>query len=228
MQMGNISTLFRLPICPFLRKSLHFVPFSLSRLVANPLLFTPKNPLLDPKIPLFNGYFALFRHVFHGSRRLCLYHWGVFLCFLYRVQQHFSLRFAPFYLAFCTKTHCIQHQNALHFAPKRTAFSGILHYILLQTAQKLVQMAASSNKYSFRCIHMLTPFCIKTNLRENRFFAAKCGLVSRKGTYNVKFFTKNITTVDKLTSWWAQPSFHSFKLTSWWVQSSFHLFQLTR
>ena len=89
-------------------------------------------------------------------------------------------------------------------------------------------MAASSNKYSFRCIHMLTPFCIKTNLRENRFFAAKCGLVSRKGTYNVKFFTKNITTVDKLTSWWAQPSFHSFKLTSWWVQSSFHLFQLTR
>ena len=91
-----------------------------------------------------------------------------------------------------------------------------------------MQMAASSNKYSFRRIHMLTLFCIRTNLRENRFFAAKCGLVSRKGTYNVKIFTKNITTVDKLTSWWAQPSFHSFKLTSWWVQSSFHLFQLTR
>ena len=89
-------------------------------------------------------------------------------------------------------------------------------------------MAVSSNKYSFCFIHMLTPFCIKTNLRENRFFAAKCGLVSRKGTYNVKIFTKNITTIDKLTSWWAQPSFHSFKLTSWWVQSSFHLFQLTR
>ena len=61
-------------------------------------------------------------------------------------------------------------------------------------------MAASSNKYSFRCIHMLTPFCIKTNLRENRFFAAKRGLVSRKGTYNVKIFTENITTVDELTS----------------------------
>ena len=97
-------------------------------------------------------------------------------------------------------------------------------------------MAVSSNKYSFCCIHMLTPFCIKTNLRENRFFAAKCGLVSRKGTYNVKIFTKNITTVDKLTSWWAQPSFHSFKLTSspvneltsWWRShlftfSPFHL-----
>jgi hypothetical protein len=67
MQMGNISTLFRLPICPFLRKSLHFVPFNLSRLVANPLLFTPKNPLLDPKNPLFNDHFALFGPVFHVS-----------------------------------------------------------------------------------------------------------------------------------------------------------------
>ena len=37
-------------------------------------------------------------------------------------------------------------------------------------AQKLVQMATSLNKYSFRSIHMLTPFCTKTNLRENRFF----------------------------------------------------------
>ena len=79
-------------------------------------------------------------------------------------------------------------------------------------------MAGSSNKYSFRCIHMLTPFCIKTNLRENRFFAAKCGLVSRKGTYNVKFFTKNITTVDKLTSWWRS---HLFTL------SPVHLFTLS-
>ena len=121
--MGNISTLFRLPICPFLRKSLHFVPFSLSRLVANLLLFVPKKTLLDPKIPLFNGCFALFRHVFHGSRRLCLYHWGVFLCFLYRVQQHF-------FTAFCTILPCVLHQNALHLAPKRTAFSGILHCIL--------------------------------------------------------------------------------------------------
>jgi len=61
-------------------------------------------------------------------------------------------------------------------------------------------MAVSPNKYSFRCIHMLIPFCIKTNLRENRFFAAKCGLVSRKGAYNVKIFTKNITEADGLTS----------------------------
>jgi len=40
-------------------------------------------------------------------------------------------------------------------------------------APKTVQMAVSSNKYSFYCIHRLSPFYIKTNLRENRFFAAK-------------------------------------------------------
>ena len=173
MQMGNISTLFRLPICPFLRKILHFVPFSLSRLVANPLLFTPKKTLLDPKIPLFNGYFALFRHVFHCSRRLCLYHLGVFLCFLYRVQQHFALRFAPFYLAFCTKTHCIQHQNALRLAAYCTAFSTILHCFLLKTVLKQVQMAVACNKYSLCRTHKHAPFCTKSNLRENRFFAAR-------------------------------------------------------
>ena len=36
-------------------------------------------------------------------------------------------------------------------------------------------MAVSWNKYSFYRIHRLTPFCIKTNLRENRFFAARVG-----------------------------------------------------
>ena len=44
---------------------------------------------------------------------------------------------------------------------------------MLQTAPNVVQMSALSNKYSICCIHSLTPFCIKTNLRENRFFAAR-------------------------------------------------------
>ena len=30
----------------------------------------------------------------------------------------------PFCTAFCTKTPCILHQNALRLAPKRLAFSG--------------------------------------------------------------------------------------------------------
>ena len=56
-------------------------------------------------------------------------------------------------------------------------------------------MAVSLNKYSFRCIHMLTPFCIKTNLRENRFFAAKWTIGGKKGTHNVKFSTENLTKI---------------------------------
>ena len=38
--------------------------------------------LLAPKNLLFDGYFALISHVVHGSKRFCLYHCGVFLCFL--------------------------------------------------------------------------------------------------------------------------------------------------
>jgi len=76
-------------------------------LLANSLFFTPKNPLLAPKMPLFNGYFALSSHVFNVSKRFYLYICGVFLCFLPFIYQHFDLYLAPFYLAFSTKTHCI-------------------------------------------------------------------------------------------------------------------------
>ena len=46
---------------------LHFAPFCLSILVAGSYFFNPNLPLLVPKTLLFNGYFALFSHVFHGS-----------------------------------------------------------------------------------------------------------------------------------------------------------------
>gem|GEM_PF-7057572 len=39
--------------------------------------------------------------------------------------------------------------------------------------QKQVQMAIYLNKNSFCRIHMLPPFCIKNNHRENRLFAAR-------------------------------------------------------
>ena len=42
---------------------------------------------------------------------------------------------------------------------------------------------------------MLTPFCIKTNPRENRFFAAKWTIGEKKGTHNVKFSTENLTKI---------------------------------
>ena len=36
-------------------------------------------------------------------------------------------------------------------------------------------------------------FCIKTNLRENRFFATRWAIVDENGTHNVKFLTENDT-----------------------------------
>ena len=54
-------------------------------------------------------------------------------------------------------------------------------------------MATSLNKYSFRYIHMLTSFCIKTNLRENRFFAAPSErLVDKKALIMLNLLLKNI------------------------------------
>jgi len=48
-------------------------------------------------------------------------------------------------------------------------------------AQNMVQKAACLNKNSF-CQHLQTPpFYIKTNLRENRFFAARLVIGGQKG-----------------------------------------------
>ena len=72
-----------------------------------------------------------------------------FLCVLSCVLPHFALHFAPFHLAFSTKTQCVLRHFISRFAPKRSAFSGILHCIWLQTAQNLVQIAVLCNVYSF-------------------------------------------------------------------------------
>ena len=85
----------------------------------------------------------------------------------------FVSHLVPFCTVFSIKTPCILHQNALRLAAKRIVFSSKLHYVLLKIAQNMVQMAVTYNKYSFCRIRMLTPLGIKTNLRENRFFAAR-------------------------------------------------------
>ncbi len=54
-------------------------------------------------------------------------------------------------------------------------------------------MAVTLNKNSFCRISRLPPFCIKTNLRENRLFAARRAIGGQNGTHNVKFPTKNQT-----------------------------------
>ena len=54
-------------------------------------------------------------------------------------------------------------------------------------------VAVCLNKYSF-CLHVQPPpFCIETNLRKNRFFAADGRLVRKKGTHNVKIYTEIMT-----------------------------------
>jgi len=49
------------------------------------------------------------------------------------------------------------------------------------------------NKYSFCYIRKLPPYCIKTNLRENRFFAAGGRLASKNASHNVKICAEKRT-----------------------------------
>ena len=100
-------------------QNLHFAPFYLSSLGTTHNFSSPNNPLLALKTLLFNGYFAPFSHVFDGSKRFCLYHSSVFLCFLSRIQQHFTLHFASKRTVFSGILHRVLHQNALHFAANR-------------------------------------------------------------------------------------------------------------
>jgi len=92
----------------------------------------------------------------------------------------------------------------LHLAPKRIAFSGKTHSVLLQIARKRVLVAVGLNKNPF-CLHVkVSPFCITTNLRRNRFFGQGGRLVSGKGTHNVKVSTENKTkTTISYTRAWA-------------------------
>ena len=56
-----------------------------------------------------------------------------FLAMYFMVLKGFvytkSVDIYAFRLAFSSKSHCILHQNTLHFAPKRTAFSTKTHSI---------------------------------------------------------------------------------------------------
>ena len=54
-------------------------------------------------------------------------------------------------------------------------------------------MMASLNKNTFCSVRGVAPFCIETNPRENRFFAASGRLVGKKGTHSVKKRTENCT-----------------------------------
>jgi len=103
------------------------------------------------------------------------------LCLSFCILQHFALRLASKHTAFSIKTQCVLRHFAMCLAPKCTAFCRILHCIWLQIAQKLAQIAVRLNKNTFWWHLKQSPFCIKTNLRENRFFAARRVVGAQKG-----------------------------------------------
>ena len=108
---------------------LHLAPFCLSIWLSFLFFKGSKNAVFTTKTPLFRVHFAPFSHVFNGSKRFCLYHCSVFLCFSFCIYQHFALRLAAKRPAFSGILACVLHQNALHFAPKRTTFSTKTHSI---------------------------------------------------------------------------------------------------
>ena len=57
----------------------------------------------------------------------------------------------------------------------------------------MVQTTIRGNKYSFFRIRGQTPFCIKTNLRENRFFAARWAIGGKNRSHNVKVLAEKWT-----------------------------------
>ena len=72
-------------LVPFRAFCRYLVSFYLSIWFSTRDFSAAKNQFLTPKMPLFNGCFALLGHVFNGSKRLCLYHYNVFLCFSSRI-----------------------------------------------------------------------------------------------------------------------------------------------
>ena len=64
----------------------------------------------------------------------------------------------------------------------------------------MAQVALLLNKYSFRRIHRLPPFYIKTNLRENRLFAPWWAIGGKNRSHNVKIFAEKWTEEGWLTS----------------------------
>ena len=99
---------------------------------------------------------------------------------LRRIFILFGSHLAAKNTAFSTILPCVLHQNALHLAPKRVVFCTKTHHIQRGIARKLVQRTVFINKNSFCRMRIPTPFCIKTNLHENRFFAARRTLGDQK------------------------------------------------
>ena len=115
-----------------------------------------------------------------------------------------------FCLVFSTILPCVLHQNALHLAPKRTAFSIKTHCIQHQNAMRFVPYCTIfSNKQpqkGCKCrpfeinIHFVAftngPFLASKQTFARIDFLRQVGrLVDKMGTHNVKFLTENKTNL---------------------------------
>ena len=135
---------------------LAFLDWSPPRIFSSPI--TPFLPLKSHFLTTISPFPTMFFMVRKGYVYTI---YGGYLCFSPRILQHFTLRFAPFYLVFSTKTHYILHQNTLRLAAYCTAFCTKTHYILLQIAPKRVLVAVILNKKSSRLFPL--PYLFQKN-----------------------------------------------------------------
>ena len=144
-------------------------------------LFLPLKPYFLTTISPFPTMFFMVHKGFVYAIVVYFYAFRItFSSILHCVLHHFTLHLAPKRTAFCTILPCILHQNAQRLAAYCIAFSTKTHFILLKMAQKRVLVAVCLNKNSFRLHVQLPPLGIKTNLRENRFFAARWAVGGQK------------------------------------------------
>ena len=114
---------------------------SLSRLLFC-LFFFKKRPAFCTILPFQIGYhlISLLRPITHFLPLKCnflttiLPFSAMYFMDLKGFVYTISVDIYAYRLAFCTIQHCILHHFTLRFAPKRTAFSGILHRVQHQNA----------------------------------------------------------------------------------------------
>ena len=118
----------------FETQQLHFAPFSFSNY--SPVRQNPscKKQLLVLKTSAFYTLFTPKSRFFISKAKDNTSAQREKLCIQWCILHHFTLRFAPFHLAFCTIQRCVLHHLALRFAANSIAFCCIQLCVLLQNA----------------------------------------------------------------------------------------------
>ena len=114
-----------------------------------------------------------------------------FLYFSSRIQRHFTLRFAPKRTAFSTKTHRIQHQNAVHLAAYCTAFSS-------KSPKNWCEWQLFEIKIHFTAFTNYPPFASKPTFARIVFLRSGWRLADKKALTMLKFLLKSR---QKLMDW---------------------------